>query len=192
MRVWLVLVFLIILSAAGVITTDEVYKFKLPVQPHTMDFDEDLWSYSTEWTVEIPAPSQRPESVDIRALSTYVYKYIASNLGGARLTGGFTGINWKTSFVLEGVFLGEVYWEIPDLGYVLRPFDDFWGFDRPKVAAKARGSVSQTGVWPDPGGADTWTLKVRAVTNFQVYQDGPVVFGQSLKQRVKAKVRYRY
>lgn len=188
----MLLALVVILSSAGVLRSDESYKFKLPVQSHYTAFDEDLWSYTTEWVVEIPAPSQRPESVDIRALSTYVYKYIAANVGSSTLTGGFTGINWKTSFVLEGVFLGEVTKGIPDLGYVLRPSDYFWGPGRPKAVVKARGSVSQTGGWPDPDGANTWTLKVRAVTNFQVYLDGPVIFGQSLKQRIRAQVHYRF
>lgn len=193
MRLWLIAVSVLVLLSAAVPITAETYSFKLPPQPHTRLINGvPAFSYGTTWEIEIPAPSQRPLSVDLWNLSTYIYKYIAFNPGSAELAGGFKNISFKTEFVLEGVLLGTVTRELNDLGFVLHPGDFYWGPGRPKVTKKVRGSVTGEGQWPDPGGARTWTLTVKAVSHFSIYSSGPLWFGQSLRQRVKGKVRYLF
>lgn len=192
MRIWLLLVLLALLPAAAVPST-ESYHFKLPPTRHLrLTNGAPAYSYGTEWSIEIPAPSRRPVSVDLSELSTYVYKYIAFNPSMMLLKGDFTGIVLRTEFELEGVFLGVVEVALPDLEYELQLGEVFWGYGRPKVTKKVQGSVSRSGDWPSPSGDSTWTLKVRAVSHFSAHSTGPVWFGQSLRQRVKGQVQYTF
>lgn len=192
MRLWLLLILLVALSAAAVPST-ETFHFKLPPTRHTRLINGDpAYSYGAEWVIEIPAPSRRPSKVDISELSTYVYKYIAVNVSASMLEGGFVGIDLKTEFELEGVLLGTLVVDLNDLEYMLHPGGVFWGPSRPKVTKKVQGGLSVYGGWPSPVGAPTWTLKVRAVSHFSVFSSGPLWFTQALRQRVKGTVRYEY
>lgn len=194
-RVFLVVLTAIILlaSAASAPHTD-VHDFTLLPQSHRMLFEgAPAYSYGTEWVIEIPARDVTPSSVDIRELSTYVYKYIAFNKSETTpLAGGFQTPSWTTTFTLEGVDLGSVVEGLEGYAFVLQPQEYFWGPKRPKLTTRVRGSVEQAGGWPDPAGDLTWTLCVRAVSHFDLWSSGPLLFGQTLRQKVKGTVRYVY
>ena len=190
MRLWLLLVSLLVLSAAAVPQV-EIHDFKLKPKSHHMLFEgAPTYSYGCTWTIQIPAPTQKPSSVDIRELSTYVYKYIAFNLSDITpLAGGFQTPSWSTSFELEGVHLGTVVGGHQGYPFVLQPQEYFWGPTRPKVTDRVRGSLMKAGGWPSPTGVPSWTLRVTAISHFDIWSSGALWFGQSMRQRVKGQIR---
>ena len=193
-KLWPCLILLFLLPGMQPAPSTEVHDFKLGPQAHRMLLEgAPAFSYGTEWTIEIPAPSSTPSSVDIRAISTYVYKYIAFNLSETTpLAGGFQTPSWTTSFELEGIDLGSIVGGHPGYPFVLEPQEYFWGPERPKVTDRVRGVVEVAGGWPDPGGDLTWTLRVRSVSHFNIWSSGTLWFGQSMKQRVRGQVQYTF
>ncbi len=197
MRFWSLLVGTLLLSLASFPTmgaATETHGFKLWPQSHRMLFEgSPAYSYGCAWSIEIPAPSGVPSSVDVQALSRYAYKYIALNMSEVTpLAGGFQVPTWSTTFELEGVVLGTIAGGHPGYPFVLQPQEYFWGPERPKVTERVQGAVGLAGGWPDPGGDTTWTLVVRAVSHFNIWSSGPLWFGQSMRQRVKGQVTYTY
>lgn len=192
MRLWLLLILVALLSMVSVPQT-ESHSFNLHYQPHEMLLQgQPAYSYGTTWSVEIPAPTSRPLDVDLRELSVYVYKYIVYNIGLQRFEGEFVDPTWSTSFKLEGVDLGTFVHDLDNMHFFLDKFEYYWGPDRPKITKRVDGALSVSGEWPDPAGSDTWTLEVTCVSHFDFWASGPGIMGQSMRQKVRGSVTYRY
>ncbi len=169
----------------------EEHAFTAKWQPHEMLFDEafEHWTYTATWVIEVPAPTEKPSYVDIRAMSAYVYKHIAQNLGPKDNPIEFQDRTFLTSVMLEGVELVAASETLPDVGALLGPWEVFWGKDRPKVRRYVPIRGEAAGGFPEPL-EDTWTLCIEARTFFDFESSGPTMFGQSLRQRIKGTVRY--
>lgn len=181
---------LLLLPAAPAV---ETHTFLAKWQPHYLVMgpsETPGYSYSTSWSIEVPAPTSKPVSVSVRALSKYVFKYTVLNFADYRIDVAFRDRTWITSMTLEGVELLSDAFPLSDLEGSLAPHAWFWGPDRKKArdSIPLNGSASQG--FPDPS-TDTWTLVVSGVTYSVPEGTGPAMFGQSLRQRVKGTVAYR-
>lgn len=196
MRLWHLSIlagWLVLVGAVALPVTTSTRSFNLQPQKHVMLLEgAPAYSYGTTWSVELPAPTSRPSRVNVRELSTFVYKYAVKSLSSKEVEGEFHGITWTTSFWLEDVFLGSIETSRVDLPWVVEPGGWWWGPGRPKIVQKAAGSVSEQGPFPVPKEGETWTLRVEAISHFSLHSSGQIMFSEVLRQRVKGTVRYVY
>lgn len=170
----------------------ETHAFTAKWRPHEMLLGgAPAYSYGTSWTLKVPAPSEKPVYVDIRALSTYVYKHTAQDLSGSANEVAFLGRTRVVRIYLEGVLILDSSDALIDIGAILGPYAWFWGPGRPKARDRVpmHGRSLQDLSEPSEG---TWELRIEAVTHFGFKSDGAARFGQFLKQRITGIILYAY
>ncbi len=191
---WLALIALVIPAdlAEKTYTTYETYNFKARWQAHEMLLEgAPAYSYGTSWTIEVPAPSGKPSFADFRSLSSLAYKFVALNLGSEKSEIEFRQRTVLTSVTLEGVKLYEETLALADIGGVLEPRAWFWGPGRPKARKDLTLRSRTVADFPGPV-EETWTLTIVAVSHFDFWTDGQVMFGEVMRQRVKGTVTYGF
>ena len=170
---------------------EETYTFTATWQRHEMLFDgAPAYSLGTTWTLEIPAPSEKPAYVDFRAMSALAYKFVAHNLGPEVSHIEFRDRSLLTLVTLEGVPLYEGTKWFTDIAGVMEPWGWFWGPDRPKARKRMALRSRAAEDFPEPVGG-TWALTITAVSHFAFEGEGPGMFGEVMKQRVKGSVTYQ-